>query len=131
MKNFWNFIMYFTNMSVRYDRIVSDPNRREKSVWFGVQSLVASLFGAAVIILCAFGISALMKEDNIVTLVFIILLVVIMLVAILECRVRGLISMMYQLRVNKKPVGWIALAIWIVALVLEIVISALMIGKVF
>ncbi len=131
MKNFWNFIMYFTNMSVRYDRIVSDPNRREKSVWFGVQSLVASLFGAAVIILCAFGISALMKEDNIVTLVFIILLVVIMLVAILECTVRGLISMIYQLRVNKKPVGWIALAIWIVALVLEIVISALMIGKVF
>ena len=130
MKGFWQFFMYFNHLSVWYNRIVNDPDKREKSVYFGVRSIISSLVGAIIIILCAFGISALINNENALTVVFMVLLAVAMISVLFECTLRGLVTMIYQLRVNKRPIGWIALAVFIVSFVAMVLFSSLLIAKV-
>ena len=130
MKGIGQFIMYFTNISARYNRIANDPERKDKSVYFGVRSIISSIIGAIIVVLCAFGISALMDSDSIVSIVFIVILALCMISALFECSLRGLITMIYQLRLNKLPIGWVSLAVFIVSVVAMIALSILMIAKV-
>ena len=130
MKGFWQFFMYFSNLSLWYNRIANDPEKREKSTYFGVRSIISSLVGAIIIILCAFGISALMNNENVLTIVFIVLLAVAMISVLFECTLRGLVTMIYQLRLNKRPIGWIALAVFLVSFVVMVLLSILFIAKV-
>ena len=130
MKGFWQFFLYFNHLSVWYNRIVNDPDKREKSVYFGARSIISSLVGAIIIILCAFGISALMNNENALTVVFMVLLAVAMISVLFECTLRGLVTMIYQLRVNKRPIGWIALTVFVVSFVAMVLLSSLLIAKV-
>ena len=130
MKGFGQFLMYFSNLSTRYQIIMNSPERREKSVYFGVRSILSSIFGAIIVILCAFGISALMDNDNILSIVFIILLALCMISALFECTLRALITMIYQLRVNKNLISWVALAVFLITFIAMVVLSIIMIAKV-
>lgn len=124
MKGFWKLIMYFSTLSMWYNRIISDPEKREKSVYFGVQSIITSIVGAVMVILCAFGVSALLKSDSgIVAMVFIVLLALLMVVGLFEFTLRGLVAMIYQLRVNKRPIGWVALAVWLATFIATVALS--------
>ena len=130
MKGFGRFLMYFSNLGASYKRISNDPEKKDKSVYFGIRSILSSIFGAIIVVLCAFGISALMDTDNIVSIVIIVVLVLCMLSALFECTLRGLITMIYQLRLNKQPIGWASLAVFIVTFIAMLVLSILMIAKV-
>ena len=131
MKGFWKLIMYFSTLSMWYNRIISDPEKREKSVYFGVQSIITSIVGATMVILCAFGVSALLRSDGgIVAIVFIALLALLMVVGLFEFTLRGLVAMIYQLRVNKRPIGWVALAVWIATFIATIALSIAMIAQI-
>lgn len=131
MKGFWKLIMYFSTLSMWYNRIISDPEKREKSVYFGVQSIITSIVGAVMVILCAFGVSALLKSDSgIVAMVFIVLLALLMVVGLFEFTLRGLVAMIYQLRVNKRPIGWVALAVWLATFIATVALSIAMIAQI-
>ncbi|MCM1305930.1 MAG: hypothetical protein NC037_06180 [Bacteroides sp.] len=128
--NLWELIMFNTHLKIRYQRICENPEKREKSVYFGVLSILFSIIGAVIVALCAFGISSLMDNDNLLSIVFIVILALCILISIVECTIRSLISTVYQLKVNKLPIGWAALAVFIVTFIAMVVVSILMLAKV-
>lgn len=136
MKTLFKMFTFWVNLKVRYETIAKDPERKEKSVYFGVRSIISSIFSAIVIALSIWGIFACFNALNtdsfnmILAWIFIVLLAVIALTALFNGFVAALISTMYQLRLNKKPIGWVALAILIVAFV-GAIIAALLLLKVF
>jgi len=125
-----DFLFFWLGMRVRYDRIAQDADRKEKSSFFGVQSILCSLFGMAAVILCAFGIRACMQQDSALLILFIALLVIVMLVALVQCTSRALVATIYQMKLNKKPIGWVSLVLWIIALVAMVAVSVLMVSGV-
>lgn len=127
-KAIWDFLTFWSRLSTKYNRIASDPELREKSVSFGVQSIISTIFGAAIIVLCALGVSALMG-GSVLGIILAVLLAIVAVVSLVQLIVRGLITMIYQRRLNKKPIGIAALIIWIVAVIAAIVLSVLMVGK--
>ena len=130
MKTLRNLIMYFNNLSIRYSNIIADPERRENSKYFGIISIINSILGAVIVALCAFGISALMENDSIVSIVFIVLLALMIVVALFEFTLRGIIATVYQRKVNKHPIGIAAIVIWIATFIAAVVLSVIMIAKV-
>ena len=73
-KLIWDFLTFWSRLSIKYSRIASNPDLREKSVQFGVESIVSSIFGAVIIVLCALGVSALMSESAL-GIIFAVLLI--------------------------------------------------------
>ncbi len=136
MKGIFKVLNFWANLRFRYDTIAKDPERKEKSIYFGVRSIISSIFSAIVIALSVWGIFACSNAMNadslnaIVAWVFIVLLAVITFTALCNGFVSALISTVYQLRLNKKPIGWVALAILIVSFV-GAIIAALLLLKVF
>ena len=129
LRAIWDFLTFWSRLSTKYNRIASDPELREKSVCFGVESIVSSIFGAVIIALCAFGISALIG-DSTLGIILVVLLAIVSVVSLVQLIIRGLIAMIYQRRLNKKPIGIAALTVWILAVILAIVLSVLMAVKI-
>lgn len=133
LKFIMDFLTFWSKLSTDYGRIASDPERRAKSVRFGVQSILSSVFGAAVVLLCALGVSSLMSDTDgmkALGIVFAALLALIALVAVVQLTVRGLIATVYQMRLNRRPIGIISLVVWILSVIATIVLSVLMIGHI-
>ena len=125
----WSFLTFWSQLSTKYARIASNPEQREKSICFGVESIASTIFGAIIIVLCAFGVSALISGSAL-GVILAVLLVIVALVSLVQLIVRGLITMIYQLKLNKKPVGIAALIIWILAVIAAIVLSVIMVVKI-
>ena len=129
LRAIWDFLTFWSRLSTKYNRIASDPELREKSICFGVEAILSSIFGAVIIVLCAFGVSALMS-DSALGIIFAVLLIIVAVVSLVQLIIRGLITMIYQRRLNKKPIGIASLIIWIVAVIAAIVLSVLMVSKI-
>ena len=128
-KAIWDFLTYWSRLSTKYNRIASDPELREKSICFGVESIVSSIFGAVIIALCALGISALVNGSTL-GIIFVVLLAIVAVVSLVQLIVRGLITMIYQRRLNKKPIGTSALIFWVWSVVVSIAFPVFMLVKV-
>ncbi|MBD5091862.1 MAG: hypothetical protein HDT36_00565 [Clostridiales bacterium] len=125
----WNFLTFWSRLSTKYNRIASDPELREKSICFGVESIVSSIFGAVIIALCTLGISALIGGSTL-GIIFIVLLVIVAVVSLVQLIIRGLITMIYQRRLNKKPIGTSALLFWVWSVTASIAFPVCMLVKV-
>ena len=117
-------IKFWSEISFQYERIKSDPERREKSVFLGVRSIIQTIICAALAAASLYGGIYLLAHFSgavygPITLVFwiagIALLFAAAVVSVLTGIVGGLLCMIYQFRLNKRAVRWIALAVWIVA----------------
>lgn len=130
LKALWNFLTFWSRLSTSYTLIANDPEKREKSVRFGVQSIICSILGAALITLCMFGVATTTRGssslEGLVGIVVAAFLVLIAVVSLVQLIVRGLIVTVYQLKLNKHPVGKAALAIWIIAVIAAIALSVVM-----
>lgn len=128
MKFIHDVLMFWLDLSVHKDHITSDPERRRNSNYFGIRSIISSLLGFIVAALCGWGFFALSGTgDGLGVILVIILMVILALMAILSFLqgiVQGFVCFIYQLRINKKPIGWVALAIWLV-LLLTVIITLL------
>ncbi|MDE5601594.1 MAG: hypothetical protein K2J16_03755 [Clostridia bacterium] len=128
-KAIWDFLTFWSRLSTKYNRIASDPELREKSICFGVESIVSSILGAVIIVLCALGISALVNGSTL-GIIFVVLLAIVAVVSLVQLIVRGLITMIYQRRLNKKPIGTSALIFWVWSVVVSIAFPVFMLVKV-
>ena len=127
MKSF-RFISDMFNVSVRARRIREDETRREKSVGFAVSSIILSLFSVALAVGGVFLLKLLLDGDNdaLVLLIFIIAGLAVCFIGALTTLVNSLVRVIAQLSINKKVIGWVALAVFIAAVVAIIIMCAVM-----
>ncbi len=106
---------------VKYNKICAEPERKEKTVFFGVYSIIMSIAMAALVILCVWGtiacVDALDGNDlglsELAVGAFILMLAICAAILLAEYIFGGLIGVVYQFRCNKRPIRWIALAVFI------------------
>ena len=127
MKSF-RFISDMFNVSVRARRIREDETRREKSVGFAVSSIILSLFSVALAVGGVFLLKLLLDGDNdaLVLLIFTIAGLAVCFIGALTTLVNSLVRVIAQLSINRKVIGWVALAVFIAAVVAIIIMCALM-----
>lgn len=113
-----SWMLYVSN---KYSKIEREPGRKERTVFFGVYSILMSVLTAGLFVLCAWGIFAMVESINenglavFIWFLFIIGLAVGMLVLLIENIMGGLIAIIYQFRCNRRPIGYIAIVVYIIA----------------
>ncbi|MBD5132816.1 MAG: hypothetical protein HDT28_09585 [Clostridiales bacterium] len=106
----------FFRLNRRYRKICDEPGRKETTMWFGVYSIIMSIFTTGMFVLCAWAIMAILDLGDlgiIVFIVFIIGFVVALVVLLVEYICSALMGIFYQFRCNRRPIGFIALAVFI------------------
>ena len=113
----------FINLNVKYNRISQDAERKQKTVYFGVYSIVVSILVGALFVLLMWGLLACLNALDggglsvILLYVFIAIIAVTELVLFAQYVCGGLLGVIFQLRCNRKAIGWIALAVFVIATV--------------
>ena len=117
--------------SVKYKEISADPTRKANTSYFGISAIIASIVTAGLILLCVWGVIALingMDDAGIGSLlmwVFVAILIICAIFMLAEYIFGGLISVIYQFRCNRRPISWIALVVFILTL------TAMIVGIIF
>ena len=109
--------MFWARLSARYQQICSE-GRQKNSVYFGVRAIISLIIGVVVVAGCLIGAYFIMTTIGeslliIFAIVLAIGLAAAALVGLLNGIVASLICVIYQLRLNRGPMGWIALAVWV------------------
>lgn len=107
------------NLSVKYNRICADGDRKSKTIYFGVYSIITSVFCAGLFLLCVWGVLAMMNAmdsagiGQILMWVFVVIVAGCAIFLFLEYIFGGLMGVIYQFRCNRHPIGYIALALYV------------------
>ena len=113
MNGLFKFLTFWINISNKYERIKNDP-KRCNGVSLGVTSIIMSIFG----VLCAVGFAYLAflcftveGLSIIVTFIFGIVCAIASILCFFQLLVASMFYAAYQLRLNKRPIGIVALVI--------------------
>lgn len=107
-------------MRVKYNKICDDPERKAQTSYFGAYSIITSILCTGLFLLCFWGILACADALDggglavLVIYAFIAVLILMALILLAELIFGGLMGFIYQRKCNKRPIGWIALAVLIV-----------------
>lgn len=120
----------FLNLSRQYNIICKDPERKSRTVYFAVYSIIATVIVCGLFALSLWGLLACLNAmggeiGDLLLIVFIVMLAVMCLVLTVELIVGGLMGIIYQFRCNKRPIGYVALAVYILS------VAALIVGIIF
>lgn len=125
LKAIMGLIMFWSKLSDKYAKICSE-GRQTTSVYFGVRAIISIITGIILMGLFAIGLgyAAGVLMNSLLFLFGIVIaagLAVGILVAFVNGVIGSLICVIYQLRLNRGPMGWIALAVWILFLVAGVI----------
>ena len=122
-----NFIYDFLNVISKAHDIKNDEERRVKSVRFGITSIVFSVFAFAFAVCGAFLLSLLSggNAEAILLFIFTIAGIAAAFGSAVMLFIGALLRVIAQLTINRKPIGWIALALFVVCLVAAVVVIAI------
>lgn len=125
-----NIFLYWVNIGARYDRLKNDEQKQPVSVNLGVQSIIYSILGTILLSLFTFSIAYLVKTPTdslgeILKVVVIVLCSILALLSIFYGILNGLMCAVYQKRLNKLPIGSIALGINIASMFIVTLVTVL------
>lgn len=126
MKVLSKIFMFWLGISNKYDVIKKDPQKRENSIRFGVTSLIMSIVGIALTV--GFAVFAYYCFLGMETLAFLFALIAGIACAgaaigcFLHLVLASIVYAVYQLKLNKKAIGKIALVISLLISISTIVI---------
>lgn len=112
-------ISQLMNLQIKYRQISQDENKKANTRYFGLYSIAMTVVTCAFSVLIAWGVAASIGAIDssgigaIAIYAIVAVLVLCELVLIAELALGGLLGVIYQLRCNRRPIGWIALAIYI------------------
>ena len=113
----------FFRLHTNYTLICQDEQRKAKTVYFGVRSIITTILAGAFFTLGIWGFILLFnamdsQSLSILAIVpLIIILAIVELVLFAQYVLGGLIGVIYQLRCNRRAIGWVALGLFIVVTV--------------
>lgn len=117
--------------STKYKEISADPARKATTSYFGISAIIASIVTGGFILLCVWGVIALiggMDDAGLGSLLMWVLVGIIIICAIFmlaEYIFGGLLGVMYQFRCNRRPISWIALVVFLLTA------AAMVVGLIF
>lgn len=116
MKDLLRLIFNIINDVIKY-REIRDSDRKTTSNYFGIRAIIVSLLVPLGILLLTVCYQSIQSGGNslwsVIAAIFGILLgIALPLVALL----RGTVYVILQLRLNRKPISWVALVVYVVAL---------------
>lgn len=132
MKHLGNILFFWVDAYFKYASI-RDSDRRETSTVMGVHSIAQVLSGLIVSLLAVCGllasINALDGDGFIVIFAAfgVFICAVAAVAAILGGLLRGLMYWIFQLKLNKRPIGKVAMVLWILSLIAAIAGSVLLV----
>lgn len=136
--NLWKSLLFWNNINIRYQNIKNNEEERPKSIKMGVHSIVNSIIGVIIaclgiwlLIVCIQNLQALNVEaspdwagdlilagmDATFYIIGIVLGAGVVIAALFGGMVRALIYLIYQLKLNKRAIGWVALGILIAGVI--------------
>lgn len=128
-----NIIRFWEKADRKYNKIKADEAQKETSVSLGVRGIIQAVLSAVVVALFVFGgvFCATKIEFELAGLLYLLGTIIAFLcgLAILvQGLVGALIFIIYQMKLNKRAIGWIALIIWFLCLGGAIAVSVVLIG---
>ena len=124
-------ISLLLKLGSKYNRICQEPERKATTMYFGIYAIITSIYTAGLFVLSVWGVIALMDGMDsagisvILMWVFVALLVIVALFLFAEYIFGGLMGVIYQFRCNRRPIAWIALAVFILTA------AAMLVGLIF
>ena len=132
-----DFIFFWVRAFTKYQRIKENEEKRATSVKLGVRSIVQSIIAAAALVLCAFGMKLCLNNLSsstatlpVFTVIGLVLFIGIAIVSLIQGMLGAMMYWIYQLKLNKKPIGYAAMAVWIVCLIAAIAVSILILASI-
>ena len=111
-----------------YDKVLMRGNS-DRSAWMGIQSMLYSIFGNAVIVGCAWLAALLIvQQSSWLRIAALVLVAVVAFMALVRGVVAAIICLVYQFILNRRPMTWIALAVLILSTVAAVIISLWFLG---
>ena len=126
-----HFFTFWVTAANRYNRLKANEEKREKSVSLGVRSIVTCIFTAAAAILCVWGLHACIGflDDGSLGFVIVLILTICLAAVLIAALVQGLIGsllyLIYQFKLNKRAVRWVALCVWLATLIAVIAVTVI------
>ena len=109
--------------SIKYDRLKRDEEKRMNSNRLGVYSLISTVCGVIFSVLMIWAISMLLDKtgsmkdggtlETLLIIIGVALLIIVLIELIFQLVINGLFCAVLQLRLNKKPIGFVALFLWL------------------
>ncbi|MGN1060108.1 MAG: hypothetical protein ACI4QN_00095 [Candidatus Coproplasma sp.] len=133
-----NMFSFWIRIEGKYSRIKNDEEKRDISVKLGVRSIVETIYSGILVILLLLGLYFCVNNllntrvgDGtysmpLLTIIGIIVCGVGALICLFQGMGGSLLYMVYQFKLNKKPVRWVALALWL-AMIVAIIVFAIIV----
>lgn len=117
------------NVSWKYRQLKENPEKKDKSVKLGVSGLIESICYGVIACLLIFLLKYAMNQKSTGSLSGILfgVLIAIIAVVLFACLVGeifSIVNIIYQFKLNKRSIRWVALAIWLVMIAVIIIVGA-------
>ena len=119
MKGLGSFISFWSQVSNQYARLAANEEKRARSVRLGVTAIILAVISAALVVLSVWGLGTavgLISDSPIVGIVVLLLCIGVAITFLTRGMINALLYAIYQLRLNKKAIGWLALVVWFISL---------------
>lgn len=110
MRNIFRFINQYSAMKRKAEKIKMDEERRSRSFYFAMKTIIFSLFGFGLALLGGWLLS--LTFDSILA-IFVLVISIGIIAGAVILFIWGLISFFFQLSINKKAWTWVSLIIFI------------------
>lgn len=110
MRNIFRFINQYSAMKRKAEKIKMDEERRSRSFYFAMKTIIFSLFGFGLALLGGWLLS--LTFDSILA-IFVLVIIIGIIAGAVILFIWGLISFFFQLSINKKAWTWVSLIIFI------------------
>ncbi len=110
MRNIFRFINQYSTMKRKAEKIKMDEERRSRSFYFAMKTIIFSLFGFGLALLGGWLLS--LTFDSILA-IFVLVISIGIIAGAVILFIWGLISFFFQLSINKKAWTWVSLIIFI------------------
>lgn len=114
-----NFLFRVSKMRDKAKRIKEDEEKRAKSMYFGVMSIIYSLMSMG---FCFAGAALLINYLNTLLVIFIIVIGIGFMIGGLAMFVWALVGLILQLSINRRFIGWLALVVFVACLVGSVIL---------
>lgn len=132
-----DFFAFWVKADRRYKTLCEDPAKKESSIVLGSRAIVSGIVGAAFAMLFLWGMRACFDHVAAVRTGSVAGSPVLALIGLAACAagalatllrgiVGGLVYTVYQFRLNRRPVRWVALAVCLLCFAAVVVFSAVM-----
>ena len=131
MKGFFGLIMFWLTISNKYERLRNDPTKQH-SVSLGVESILMSILGAGATVGLAYLTYLCFTVEGLaglLTWIFGLIFAFSALAVFIELVVASLFYAIYQIRLNRHPIGYVALVLSILIIAGSIVAAILILKR--